>query len=279
MINAKIVLDSVNTDGNRLTTMELTFPRSILAEVNTHRMLSKNAASSRAIPAAKMLQRVREDPFIPHWWGLNEPGMQAFAEADEPTQTMGRAAWMLARDLAVTQAEMLAGLGFHKQIVNRLVEPFMWCTMVVSGTEWENFLTLRDHPAAEPHFQILAKAVRAARDASTPTFRRVGHNVDSWHLPYVTEGERSVAVYDGNLPALVKASVARCARVSYLNHDQTAPSIENDLKLYAKLADSRPKHASPLEHAARAAYAGEWFGNFHGWHQHRKDVVGENIPG
>ena len=65
MIKAEIIADSLSPQGHRLTTFICVFPRIVLAEFNTHRMLSRNSASSRAIPFNKMLEMVKTNPFIP----------------------------------------------------------------------------------------------------------------------------------------------------------------------------------------------------------------------
>ena len=144
MIQAKIVADSINIQGNRLTTMEIVFPRYILAELNTHRMLSKNSASSRAIPFSKMVKEIEESPFIPYAWQLNHKGMQGteyLTEIEDIKSAEGE--WLKARDLAIQQARYLNGIGVTKQLVNRLLEPFMYHKVLVSATEFENFFNLR----------------------------------------------------------------------------------------------------------------------------------------
>ncbi len=280
-IRAEVIADSLNGDArlgrsSRLTTMVWEYPRCIHSEIMTHRALSKCSASSRAIPIEKMIQRVIDDPFIPQWWGKAQPGMQANEEIATADCDFAKKLWLDARDSAVDHARDLNRLGLHKQVVNRLLEPWMHIVIVVSGTDWNNFFALRDHPAAEPHFQLLAKAAKKAMSESTPVMcdgRKSGDRY--WHLPFVTEEERG----SQDVRLLARVSTARCDRVSYLNHDQTAPSIEADLKLYEKLAGSTPKHASPLEHAAEAMDPVHRIGNFRGWHQHRHMVEGESVRG
>lgn len=162
MIKAKIVADSKNQQGNRITTMLVTFPRFILAELNTHRMLSKNSASSRAIPFKKMVESVQNNPFIPIAWQKEHKGMQGteywtiddkvridigneneYREDIQPITEEFRIRWLEARDNAVNVARGLTNLGLTKQLANRLLEPFMWHTVLITSTEWENFFSLR----------------------------------------------------------------------------------------------------------------------------------------
>lgn len=144
MISAKVIADSKNESGNRITTMIITLPRIILAELNTHRMLSKNSASSRAIPFKKMLKSVQENPFIPIAWQKDHKGMQGteYISTEEGIYICKRG-WLEARDIAIKQAQWLNSCNVTKQLCNRLLEPFMWHTVIVTATEWENFFALR----------------------------------------------------------------------------------------------------------------------------------------
>lgn len=272
MFQVKIIADSVSRATgfpHRLITFQLTYPRAIHAELLTHRQLSRNAMSSRAIPVARMIKQVREEPFVPFYWGANQPGMQAGAELEGEARETAIGHWLIAAENAANSAERLMEMGVHKQNANRLLEPFQWMTSIVTGTEWENFFALRDHDAAEPHFHRLAGMMRGARDLSDPVELLPGE----WHLPYVRPEERSLSI-----ETLVKVSAARCARVSFLNHDGTDPSISKDIELCHKLVGSRPMHASPVEHQATPdnfnpmeGWDNEGLhGNFKGWVQHRK---------
>lgn len=144
VISAKVVADSKNEFGNRITTMVVTFPRIILSEFNTHRMFSRNSASSRAIPFEKMVKSVKEDPFIPIAWQKDHKGMQG-TEYHTDSKSLGLSVgnWLLAKDNAIKQAVELSNLDVTKQLCNRLLEPFMWHTVIVTATEWENFFALR----------------------------------------------------------------------------------------------------------------------------------------
>lgn len=273
-ITAKIVADSICPQGNRLTTMQLRYPRFIHAEFMTHRVFSRNASSSRAIPVEKMIQDVLDDPAMPVSWGSNKPGMQAGEEIDTPLEFVSiddglvysftkEEAWLAARDYAVQVARVFAKAGYHKQVINRLLEPFGHITVIVTATEWDNFFDLRRHPDADPTMRALANAMWDEMMFSEPVLRQVGE----WHLPY-HEANWDWNRVDTNEIAMVSA--ARCARVSYLNHDGSKPDVQKDLALAERLLSS--KHLSPFEHQARVTGddgTGLW-GNFTGWDQFRK---------
>ena len=245
--------------------MELTYPRFIHAEFMTHRMFSRNAASSRAIPTRKMIQMVEEDPAMPVYWGKNIRGMAAKEELQEPRLTMAKNHWLSARDVMVGYAKDLGlSMKAHKQIVNRLLEPWKHITVICTATEWDNFYGLRRHEDAQPEIHHLANMMFEARDKSTPTNR-------VWHLPYIQEDEADIA-----LDIKKKISVARCARVSYLTHDGKR-NIDKDLTLYDRLlTGSGHGHWSPFEHVALAAINPiHRSGNFIGWKQYRKMHKGE----
>lgn len=286
MIEAKIVEDSLNLYGHRLTTFELTYPRFIHAEFMTHRVFSRNAASSRAIPVSKMIQMVEESPAVPIWWGKAQGGMQAYEQVSPAQQSQAAQRWLQARDEAVRSAKQMLELGLHKQVVNRLLEPFLHITVVCSATDYANFFTLRDHPAAEPHIQLLAQKMKAALGSSAPSIRptpmsRAYNPADAWHLPYVTREERESCDGYTRLMALIKCSVARCARVSYLKHDQTVATLAEEVALYDRLVGSDPKHASPAEHQALSPTSPQEVrsSNFRGWTQYRKYLENEAVQG
>lgn len=295
---ARVVADSISPDKVRLTTIEVTLPRIVLAEFNTHRMFSRNSASSRAIPVERRIQMIEAEPFVPAAFGKNQKGMQAGEALEGEAELRARLAWYNACNAAVVQAKELAKLGVHKQLANRLLEPFAWHTIVVTSTEWDNFFALRCHPNAQPEIRTAAELMAEAMKLSEP------HPVDyfDWHLPYLQTGEAfDFDVLDGRshppTPTKVRVSVARCARVSYLTQDgRRDPSA--DLDLYTRLASAG--HMSPLEHVARPAKVQDtvgamcdarvlldykpivhphqlWFGNFRGWVQHRKEVPGEAV--
>lgn len=262
-ITAKVVAASVNQYNKPVYTLELQYPRFVHSEFMTHRVFSRNAASSRAIPVAKMIEQVRRDPAMPIHWGKNQPGMQAHEELADTMEA--RQQWQMAARQAADRAEAMAAIGLHKQICNRVLEPFQLMKTIVTSTEWDNFFELRAHPDAQPEIQALAVTMWDAITACTPVLLVVGQ----WHLPYVMEMERER--YRDDL--LLMLSTARCARVSYLTHDGQTPDVDKDVDLYQKLVGSEPLHASPAEHQATPAkYADTKSGNFTGWIQHRQRI-------
>ena len=263
---AEIILDSISPAGKRLTTMELTYPRFIHAEFMTHRMFSRNAASSRAIPTRKMIKMVEDNPATPIYWGKNKRGMAATEEIDDPESA--KSIWLDARTCAVEYAKFLYKEGVHKQIVNRLLEPWKYMTVICTATEWSNFFALRRHKDAQPEIHRLADMMFEAQEKSIPTTRQ-------WHLPYVMENDlpKNASL---NWEMWRKISVARCARVSYLTHDGKR-DIEKDLTLFDRLmTGSGHGHWSPFEHVAKAIRDKRTrSGNFIGWMQYRKLFKGE----
>lgn len=287
-IKAKIVADSINPQGDRITTYLLTFPRFILAELNTHRVFSKNSASSRAIPFEKMVKMVQEDPFIPIAWQKDHKGMQGteyLTSEAELSACVNR--WLAARDEAVFQTKGLHDIGLTKQLCNRLLEPFMWHTVLLTGTEFENFFKLRcpqyfgafkswkdasnkggatfelpfefrmNDSQAEIHMQALAEAMWDAMNESTPKKLQAGE----WHIPFkdsVNDGKAAQAQSPNIALGLagltlndvrIKIATARCARLSYMTFDGEI-DYEKDIKLHDTLLESQ--HMSPFEHCARA---------------------------
>jgi hypothetical protein len=269
MISAKVICDSKSPQGVRITTMELEYPRIIHSEFMTHRVFSRNAASSRAIPVAKMLERVRLNPAMPVSWGKNQAGMQAGEEHNAlicvpslhpPEENYGREQlWSMAASDAAAYSEAFAQAGYHKQVANRLTEPFQWMRTLVTSTEWDNFFDLRDHPDADPTFQALAAAMREAMKGSAPVERE-------YHLPYITEEEFSLY----QMHVIFKVSANRCKRVSYFNFGGAQVPIADEVAGFNEMAGGKPLHASPLEHPAVAMCDDEYSGNFRGWHQFRQ---------
>lgn len=293
-IEAKIIKDSVGPNGVRLTTFVLKYPRFIHSEMMTHRAFSRNASSSRAIPFTKQMQMIKDDMAIPLEFRKNQRGMQAGEPIEN--QQLARDTWIEAGHEAIKYAEELDALGIHKQYVNRLVEPYSHISVVVTATEYSNFFALRHHSMAQPEIAELARIMWDQYSTSEPQTLQSGE----WHLPFVsmeeiefltdkeyidTVGNTHRKITDWN--TLIKMSVARCARVSYLTHEGKKPSQEDDYKLYDRLLAEQPIHASPSEHQARAIPSEPCgskdlshnyrSGNFHGWVQYRKMLDGENI--
>lgn len=281
-ITAKVIEHSSSQDGVDLITLQLRYPRFIHSEFMTHRVFSRNASSSRAIPVAKMLAQVRNDPAMPIHWGANQAGMQAHAELQGIDRSRAAARWKLAAEAAANHAEVLNELGLHKQVANRILEPFQLISVIVTATEWANFFELRNHPDAQPEIRQLAVVMLEAISQSTAVPRDTESALSvNWHLPYVTPEER--LLYPSQPVHLAKLSAARCARVSYLTHDGKTPDHEKDLELYERLVGGVPLHASPIEHQAHPDVPGDvemWenpdmHGNFNGWVQYRKVVESE----
>jgi thymidylate synthase ThyX len=308
-ISAKVIAHSESqTSGKTIATLQLRYPRFIHAEFMTHRMFSRNASSSRAIPVERLIKDILEDTAMPIHWGKNQKGMQADHECNEvmrfgaykpqvglrrdgeidivedgPEYQLTREkTWFEARDMAIAYAMAMTQAGYHKQIVNRLLEPFSHINVLVTATEWSNFFALRIHPDAQPEIHELAKKMKEALDNFVP----IELGPQEWHLPYVTDEDwvttSGMNFYEQN-KTLIKLSVARCARVSYLTQEGKKPSLEQDLQLYDRLIASVPLHASPAEHQAtpicdNSLYIDcrdHWSGNFFGWLQYRKMLPGE----
>jgi hypothetical protein len=274
VISARVERDSLSPAGTRLTTLVVTFPRFLLAEVNTHRAFSRNSASSRAIKAQALRASVLEAPFVPELWTGERKGMSGEPWDDShPKSELAKSIWLKARDEAVRAHRDLTLLGVHKSLANRLLEPFVKHTAILSSTGWGNFLEQRDHPSAQPEFQVLARSIRDALEGSKPTLLKQ----NQWHLPFTDENDADLGLKD-----LKKLSAARCARVSYLTHDGKRDH-EADLSLYERLRHANPPHYSPFEHQAAALVTPKRLvasGNFDsGWVQHRKILEVEDASG
>jgi Thymidylate synthase complementing protein len=279
MYQAKIILDSVSPFNYRLTTFTLTYPRFIHSEFMTHRIFSRNSASSRAIPVNKTLDTIAINPVIPVEWGTAKSGMQAGAETEH--SQLAEKIWLDASKQMISIAEKLSGkvainnegeivsdddplaikLNLHKQIVNRILEPWMWMTVVCTSTDYDNFFALRCHPDAQPEIQKLAYMMKDEYEKSIPQ----KFNAGEWATPFIQDDEQ-----DLNIELKKKISVARCARVSYLTHEGKR-DYNKDLELYDRLINgSGSGHWSPFEHVAMATDGGVSSGNFNGWVQLRK---------
>lgn len=256
-ITAKIIKDSINPWGKRITTFELEYPRMIHSEFMTHREFSRNGASSRAIPITKVIEQVNTNPAMPFKWGKNQSGMQASENLTESEQEMAEDIWLAARTEAVRYATLMMKLGAHKQVVNRLLEPFQHMKIVLTTTEYENWKWLRLHKDADPTIYELARVIAVSRDESTPVQLQEG----MWHTPYVQNtiinGEQLFYDENGNkisLEQAIKISCSSCAQVSYRKLDT---SLEKAEDIYDKLVCSEPVHASAFEHVAKVWASGD----------------------
>jgi thymidylate synthase ThyX len=264
MIEAKIIADSLSPREDRLTTIECKFPRFILPEVNTHRMISKSAKSSRAIPLSDRIAEVREHPYVPIHWGKSQKGMVAESELDMLVQLEAESVWREAAQAAADYAEYLGKLKLHKQTASRILEPYIWQVNVMSSTDfgWKNLIKLRDHPDAQPEFRELAKKIRIALDDSRP--KKVAYG--QMHLPYISDEDlKEFGIYKCQ-----KASVARVARTSYGN--QGGWNIQEDLNLERRLFSANPRHDAPYEMPACPSSDNDVPGNYQGWSQLRHNL-------
>lgn len=298
-ISAKVIADSINQQGVRLVTLELEYPRFIHAELMTHRVFSRNSASSRAIPIKTMNDNISFNPAKPIHWGQNQAGMQAKEELNQPQRVRAQSEWTLAMLDAVNHSDRLHEIGAHKQIANRVTEPFQHMKVVVTSTEWNNWDWLRDHADAQPEIKDLAAKTIKARAESTPMQLKVGE----WHLPYVHAKRNEVGYLEyfddqGNqihTHQAIMISASCCAQVSYRKSDT---NLEKAEMIYKRLIESEPCHASPVEHQAAvvdfsyvlAGYSNTWpvgithidrdgifwSGNFRSWVQYRQ-LVPNNV--
>lgn len=315
-IQVKIICDSVSSvNGVRLTTFELVYPRIIHSELMTHRMLSRNAASSRAIPFDKIVDQLDGKPVR---FGQANPGMQdKGADYDAPIKIDDGEriwkwkpvdAWEKAKEDAVKWSKAFKEAGYHKQVYNRLTEPFQSIKVIVTATEWANFFWLRNDVAADPTLQALAQKMEEAYNSNIPVELKPGE----WHLPFVdTSRDAAGKQYFWwyltpteklplTLDEAIKVSAARCAAVSFRNTDY---NLEKSLQVYERLVGDERKHGSSMEHQAsvminpwdsyqspedysfngwedgvthadRKGYL--WSGNFRSWVQYRQLIPGQN---
>ena len=292
-IRAAVLAKSI-ANGITITTFLIDFPRFILAELNTHRAISKNGASSRAIPVAQQIKRVQDNPVVPIHFGLNQAGMSADTEVDENTKSKGLYEWLFNANRSVVGAQILQGMGVHKQVVNRIMEPYSFMRMVVTATEWDNFFWLRLHKDADPHIAELARVMLHAYQ-QTPA---VVLTEDCWHTPFFAQGFWSPIVENAHgitAQEAIEHSMSCCAQTSYRKLDMSTEKTE---AIVERLFNGERCHASPSEHIARPMrkakasphiflsdltsrasfgthvdYLGNlWSNNFKGWHQYRQCI-------
>lgn len=284
MFNVEIIEDTcyypVTDKRIRATTFRLTYPRFCHAELMTHRVFSRNSSSSRAIPLRKMIRDVLYRPVMPVYWGANQAGMQAKAELTGFKKWLAQQVWRKSRYAAIGSAMLLEKVGLHKQLGNRILEPWMWITVIVTSTDFENFFALRCHPDAQPEIAHLAYMMQDAYHANFPRRLKAGE----CHIPFVTPQEKLALGLDKQFAL----SVARCARTSYniydANGEQRHSTQEEDFKLYERLLGSSPLHASPAEHQlmqdnyTEAGWAQPHLhGNTTGYIQYRKLLANEYL--
>lgn len=295
-MSVTIVAHSYNVGVNKdIVTFVLEYPRFIHAEFMTHRVFSRNAASSRAIPIKEMIANILNRPATPVHWGANQGGMQAKAELTGWRLAMAKLGWRVGMRLAVGISQFLSKVGLHKQIANRGTEPYQMMRVVATATELSNFFYLRDHPDAQPEFAHLAGLMSEALRRSHPRVLQP----EEWHMPFFRNGWWSPVDSEYTLEQALKISASCCAQVSYRKSDDSLQKAE---KVWDRLVATKPVHASPFEHQARpmqhhAGYVAmptekgmtypleagvthvdrdgkAWSGNFKGWLQHRQLIPG-----
>jgi thymidylate synthase ThyX len=275
MIQAEIVADSINDTKHRITSFLLTYPRFIHSELMTHRAFSRNAASSRAIPIEKMIKRIQDEPAMPVVWGKNQKGMQAASELSTEESHIAKDIWRRSSLSQIEYVRELSSIGVHKQIANRLLEPFAHMQTLVTATEYGNFFNLRAHKDAQPEFQELAFQMLELYANNKPQYKKHGE----WHLPFADRFlEEGLSVSH-----LLKISTARAARTSYMNF-KGAYEHEEDYLLHDRLSESG--HWSPFEHPACSMSRISMLidnmrgkrkqGNFNGYMPYRKTFPTEN---
>lgn len=253
MISAKILAYSRDYRGRYIVSWEMEYPRFIHGEFMTHRLFSRNAASSRAIPVEAIIKMIEESPAMPVHWGQNQPGMQAAVELCEVDKDFAQYLWKDAAYNAADSARELGKLGLHKQVTNRILEPFQTMKTVMTATCMDNFFWLRNHEDAQPEIKELARLMWEALQAATPVHLKSGW----WHTPYFRNGywkpvgndsEFGLVDDDDNtLQDALAISASCCAQVSYRRLDDT---LEKAQIIYQRLVESKPVHASPFEHQA-----------------------------
>ena len=263
MYYAEIIADSISPRGHRATTMEVQFPRFVLAEFNTHRAFSRNSASSRAIPIKKQIAAIKENPVYPLVFGTAKPGMQAGPPLEPGTKEYRKALrwWNFSMSASLKAAAALDKVGVHKQVTNRILEPYMWHKVIVTSTDWENFFNQRCSSLAQPEIDKIACMMRDVLEVSSPRPLDYGQ----YHLPYVQRDELDLPI-----EFQIAISIARCARVSYLTHDKIVDRAK-DFALFMRLVTETPPHYSPLEHVCTPVNLEGYIpaGNFYGWQQMR----------
>lgn len=290
MIKATVVADSINWLGKRITTLILEYPRYIHSEFMTHRVLSKNSASSRAIPIEKVIEDIEQKSFYPHFTAKKK-GMQGSPATDEQID-LAQEIWNIAKFDAIRHVQTLNSIGIHKQNVNRLLEPFFTMKVLCTGTEWENFFALRAHPDAQPEIQELAKYIKKVMEESVPVVLQEGE----WHIPFGDNIDVNL-LHDYGIEYLdnrydidalkIAIATARCARISYNPPELDKPDYKRDIELYDRLLTANPAHLSPFEHVAKVPtrkeltdgiFNSEWVLGQKGWYEHNGYAV-SNLKG
>jgi hypothetical protein len=265
-IKVDLIKYSESSDtGKRLATFVIKIPKFIWGHIISHRALSRNSASSRAIPAKRVRNSVLKTPFLPIYFGENKPGMQSGKRLTGLRLWVSKKIWLWSRYVPVFFHYLGDKIGIHKEVLNRMIEPWLMIDIIVSGTEWNNFLVLRNNQEAQPETRNVAEQIDFLLKNTKPEILKTGE----WHLPFILDNEQPL-----DLETKKKISAARCARVSYSLFDGKKSDISSDLRLCEKLSSSG--HWSPFEHSAEALKKKERIGNFIGWKQYRKEFKSES---
>ena len=279
LYDVKIIEDSISHNGNRITTWMLTYPRIIHAELLTHRVFSRNSSSSRAIPAKKMISMIEQHPFVPLKFIKTHPGMQGYEYFEGGEEEKVKRIWLESAKSAINYSKELLELKVSKQIINRILEPYSYITVILTATEFDNWFKLRLDKNAEIHIQHLARLMLELYNANPPKLL----DMYEWHIPManVFNSNQLVTLPDLEfikyLPpnmtneTLIKlfVSTARCARTSYLNF-LGKDDYESDINLFMSLYNDC--HMSPFEHCALNVESDKFFNNFKGYYQLRRFI-------
>ena len=265
--SVKVVADSIGPSGVRLISVLCSYWLAMHPEHLRHRTFSFSVASNRAIPTRLILRQVIDDPVVPVYFGKNQGGMSAREELTGWRLSVARWAWLAARWPAIAVVWLMLRIGLHKQIANRILSPWQWVTVLVTGTEWENFFALRCHPDAQPEMRRAAEMMRDAIAESIPEQLHAGQ----WHAPFATKGDRIDHEFD--FGSLCLRSAARCARVSVLRQDERR-SFADEVEFALKLKSSG--HFSPFEHQAQALPDARRCANLRGWLPFRSTIPNED---
>ncbi len=295
-VSCEVIQHSISPQGKEILTVSVKYGLIIHSEFLRHRQLSRGVKSNRAIPAKVIRREVLEDPYTPQWFGKNKSGMVSEEQVRFPW--IAKKLWRTARYPACGFHWLGEKLGVHKEILNRLLNPWQWVRETITATEWDNLYNLRRHKDAQRDIKEVVDAIYECHTKSNPNALSEGE----WHVPYVKrewDNQGVLHYWDNDGMELsqeqaIKCSAARCARSSYDNHDNTSASYKVDCGLYDMLVTSKPAHASPVEHQATpmkvdaAAFSITnswteglthvdkscrlWSGNFEGWTQHRQTL-------
>lgn len=291
MISVEVIKDSYNeVFDSRITTLILEYPRIIHSELMTHRLFSRNASSSRAIPVSKVIEQVKDNPAIPVRFGKNQAGMQDSGEYENSEAL--KLLWIESSKLACNTATVMNDMKAHKQVINRILEPYQFIRVCLTSTNFANWFYLRNHPDADPTIHALAETMQEAMQESKSRKLFEGH----WHVPFVEDyidftGEQIFKDESGSVISLQEALIISSSCAAQTSYRKLDTSLEKAKDIYSKLIESKPCHSSPVEHSALVIAKKEdepydyfaiegvthidknavpWSGNFHGYIQYRQ---------